>query len=110
MIESRSSREGGTDSVKINDLMIRNAMRDAPLLSQQAGGISLPRVQQYVDRLLAGEMPPAIKVDGKMIVEGNHRYVAARIVGHRLAIQPWLGGRPGNAIPWSELRIDRNFW
>ena len=110
MIELRSSREGGTDSVRTNERMIRNAMRDAPLLSQQAGGISLPRVQQYLDRLLAGELPPAIKVDGNMIVEGNHRYVAARIVGHRLAIQPWLGGRPANAIPWAELRIDQNFW
>ena len=66
--------------MKVSELMTRNAMRDAPLLSQQAGGISLPRVQQFVDRLLGGETAPAIKVDGTMIVGGNHHYVAARIV------------------------------
>jgi filamentous hemagglutinin len=96
--------------VRVNELMIRNAMRDARLLSQQAGGISLPRVQQFVDRLLAGEVAPAIKVDGTMIVDGNHRYIAARILGRDLAVQPWLGGRPANAIPWDEMRVDQNSW
>jgi ParB-like chromosome segregation protein Spo0J len=85
-------------------------VKDAPLLSQQAGGVSLPRVQEFVDRLRAGEVAPAIKVDGKMIVEGNHRYIAARILGQEPAIQQWLGGRPENQIPWSELKIDPKSW
>ena len=42
-------------------------MQDAPLVSQQAGGVSLPRVQQYVDQLLTGDVAPAIKVDGNVI-------------------------------------------
>jgi hypothetical protein len=96
--------------VKVTELMIRNAMRGAPLLSQQAGGISLPRIQQFVDRLLAGEVAPAIKVDGVMIVDGNHGYIASRIAGLPVAIQPWAGGRPSNAVPWNDLRIDENFW
>jgi len=53
-------------------------VKDAPLSSQQAGGISLPKVQQYVDKLLKREVAPAIKVDGNIIVDGNHRYVAGR--------------------------------
>jgi len=85
-------------------------MRDAPMLSQQSGGISLPKIQQFVDRLLAGEVAPAIKVDGAMIVDGNHRYIAARITGLPVAIHPWAGGRPANVVQWSDLRIDRNFW
>jgi hypothetical protein len=96
--------------MKVSELMIRSAMRDAPLLSQQSGGISLPRIQQFVDRLLAGEAAPAIKVDGAMIVDGNHRYIAARIAGLPVAIQPWAGGRPANAVSWNDLRIDKNFW
>ncbi len=81
-------------------------MRDAPLSSQQAGGVSLPRVQEYVNKLLAGEKAPAIKVGGTMIVDGNHRYVAGRIVGSEPPIQPYVGGRPANAIPWSNIPID----
>jgi len=82
----------------------------APLRSQQAGGVSLPRVQLYVDRLLAGEAAPAIRVDGQMIVDGNHRYVAARILGQAPPIQPWAGGRPGGAVPWETLPIDPRSW
>lgn len=85
-------------------------MKDAPLKSQQAGGVSLPRVQQYVDRLLAGETPPAIKVDGRMIVDGNHRYVAGRVVGHEPSIQQWLGGRPGDVVTWDKLPINPEFY
>ena len=68
--------------------VIRNAMKDAPLKSQQRGGISLPRVREFVDKLNAGETPPAIKVDNGMIVEGNHRYIAGRIVGKEPPFNP----------------------
>ena len=80
------------------------------LVSYASTGVSLPTVQSYVDRLLAGEVAPAIKVDGQMIVDGNHRYIAGRILGQEPAIQAWAGGRPANAIPWSELPIDPRRW
>jgi hypothetical protein len=56
----------------VTESMIRDAMADAPLQSQQ-GAVSLPRVQSYVDQLAAGSEAPAIKVDGSIIVDGNHR-------------------------------------
>lgn len=61
-------------------------------------------------RLIAGEIPPPIKVDGNLIVDGNHRYVAGRIIEQELAIQPWVGGRPAHAVPWSVLRISLEGW
>jgi hypothetical protein len=90
--------------------MIRELLKTAPLSSQQAGGISLPKVQQYVDKLLRGVVAPAIKVDGKIIVDGNHRYVAGRIFGQEPAIQPWAGGNPSRVIPWDKLPISPNDW
>lgn len=89
----------------VTEEVIRNAMKDAPLQSQQAGGVSLPTVQRYVDKLLAGEVPPAIKVDGNMIVDGNHRYIAGQILGQETPMIEWLGGRPGGAIPWSDIKF-----
>ncbi|WP_437814644.1 hypothetical protein [Sorangium sp. So ce1078] len=53
---------------------------------------------------------PAIKVGGRMIVDGNYRYIAARVFGHEPAIQPWAGGRPGSVISWDEIRIDPKAW
>jgi RHS repeat-associated protein len=99
-----------TKGEQVTEQLIREVMRDAPLRSQQAGGVSLPRVQAYVDRLLAGEAAPAIKVDGQMIVDGNHRYIAGRILGREPPIQPWAGGRPGSAVQWDALPIDPAAW
>lgn len=70
----------------------------------------MPTVQKYVDKLLAEEVAPAIKVDGEMIVDGNHRYIAGRIVGEEPALQPSLGGRPDRAVPWDDLKIDPEPW
>ena len=85
-------------------------MKDAPLKSQQAGGVSFRLVQKYVDRLLDNEVPPAIKVDGQIIVDGNHRYIAGRILGRETPIQEWLGGRPESAISWDKLPINPEFF
>jgi len=38
--------------------------------------VSLPAIQRYIDRLNAGEQAPPIKMDGNVIVDGNHRYIA----------------------------------
>ena len=51
-------------------------------------GVSLPVIQRYVDKLLAGERAPAIKMDGNVIVEGNHRYIAAKILGMSVDVEP----------------------
>jgi len=96
--------------ITVTENMIRNATRLAPLRSQQAGGLSLPRVQEYVNKILAGETAPPIKVDGSIIIDGNHRYVAGRITGIEPAIQPWAGARPSKVVLWNEIRIDPKPW
>ncbi|MGG2743414.1 hypothetical protein ACQYY8_29175, partial [Pseudomonas aeruginosa] len=47
---------------------------------KSVSGISRP-LQRYVDRLLKGDVAPAIKMDGNVIVDGNHRYIAEKILG-----------------------------
>jgi hypothetical protein len=99
-----------TKGSQVTEEMIRAAMKDAPLRSQQVGGISLPQVQANVDKLIAGKVAPPIHVDAGMIVDGNHRYVAGRVFGLEPEIQPWSGGRPGWAVPWAEIPIDKVVW
>lgn len=62
-----------------------------------------------VDRLRAGEVPPPIKVDGTRIVDGNHRYVASRVVGVDIEVQPWRGSRRP-VVNWDDLPIDPTDW
>lgn len=45
-------------------------------------------IQRYVDRFLKGNVAPAIKMDGNVIVEGNYRYIAARILGREPTVDP----------------------
>jgi hypothetical protein len=94
---------------RVTEPMIRDAMADAPLLTQQTR-VSLPRVQRAVDQLAAGSPAPPIKVDGSIIVNGNHRYIAGQIMEQPPAIQPWPGGRPGSVIPWDKQIIDSIDW
>ncbi|OKQ00006.1 hypothetical protein A3849_02105 [Paenibacillus sp. P46E] len=46
---------------------------NSPLQAQQ-GAVSLPAINRYTQRLSNGEIPPPIKVDNNIIVDGNHRY------------------------------------
>ena len=85
-------------------------MKDAPLNSQQVGGVSLPRIQENVNKILAGQKAPPIKVDGNMIVDGNHRYIAGRITGVEPPIQPWAGGRPNGIVDWMKMLISPEYW
>lgn len=58
--------------------IIQKALQGDPVISDQ-NFVSLPAVQRYVDRLLKGYIAPPIKMDGNVIVDGNHCYIAAKI-------------------------------
>jgi hypothetical protein len=94
---------------EITEETVRAAMKGAPLKSQQSS-VSLPTIRKYVQMLQEGKVPPAIKVDQGMIVEGNHRYIAGRIFGKDPPIQPWAGGRPAWAVPWDKIKVDTAEW
>jgi len=94
---------------RVSEPMIRDAMTDVPLQSQQ-GAVSLPKVQSAVDQLAAGSPAPPIRVDGSIIVDGNHRYIAGQIMDDVPAIQPWPGGNSGRVVPWWEQVIDPTDW
>lgn len=94
---------------EITEATVREAMRGAPLKSQQAS-VSLPIIRKYVQMLREGKAPPAIKVDEGIIVEGNHRYIAGRIFKRDPPIQQWAGGRPERVVSWDKIKIDTVEW
>ncbi|HFQ2175816.1 TPA: DUF637 domain-containing protein, partial [Pseudomonas aeruginosa] len=91
--------------------VIQKALQGDRVITAQ-GAVSLPAVQRYVDRLLRGDVAPAIKMDGNVIVDGNHRYIAAKILGRNLDVTP--GSLSPNKVhqtkPVSELKIDQVDW
>lgn len=91
--------------------VIQKALQGDPAISAQ-GAVSLPAVQRYVDRLLKGDVAPAIKMDGNVIVDGNHRYIAAKILGRNPDVTPGAlsPNKVGQTKPVSELKVDQVDW
>ncbi|MEG7360781.1 filamentous hemagglutinin N-terminal domain-containing protein [Pseudomonas citronellolis] len=91
--------------------VIQKALQGDTAISAQ-NFVSLPAIQRYVDRLLAGEVAPAIKMDGNVIVDGNHRYIAAKILGREPAVTPGvLSSSKANQVkPVGDIKIDLVDW
>ena len=105
-----AKKSGNNKKIIVTEDVIRNAMKDAPLRTQQKS-VSIPVIQNYVDRVLLGETNlPKIKVDGDIIVDGNHRYITSRITGIDVDIQDWIGGNPDKVISWADIILDSFDW
>jgi filamentous hemagglutinin len=91
--------------------IIQKALQGDPAISGQ-NFVSLPAVQRYVDRLLKGDVAPPIKMDGNIIVDGNHRYIAAKILGRSPEVAPGTlsPSKAGQTKPVSDVKIDPVDW
>jgi RHS repeat-associated protein len=74
--------------------------------------VSLPVVQDYVEQLAKGRVAPAIKVDGNVIVDGNHRYIAGRVFGTEPATTPGTMAPSLAPLkkPIQEIKLDNIDW
>ncbi|MCY9522755.1 RHS repeat-associated core domain-containing protein [Paenibacillus apiarius] len=95
--------------MEVTEGHIREAMKNAPLQTQQ-GAVSLPAINRYTQRLSNGEVPPPIKVDNGIIVDGNHRYISGRVAGVDIPETPYSGGKPDNVVQWKNVKIDPFDW
>ena len=94
----------------ITDEQIYEVMKDAPLQTQQSA-VSKPVIQRYYEKIMNGETDvPPIKVDGNIIVNGNHRYIVCRLAGIDIGIIPWSGGNIDKVISWLDIKIDDVDW
>lgn len=67
--------------------------------------ISLTAVQSWVAEYERGLPVPPIQVDGNIIVDGNHRYVASLLCRKPPAIQPWTAPLSRPRMPVRNLLI-----
>jgi len=72
--------ESYDDHNPITPTQIKQTLKD-DLTQTTQKAVSLPAIQRYVARLNAGEKAPPIKIDGDVIVDGNHRYIAGKMQG-----------------------------
>ncbi|MBM3116318.1 RHS repeat domain-containing protein [Jeongeupia naejangsanensis] len=74
--------------------------------------VSLPAIVRYGKELLRGKKAPAITKDGNVIVDGNHRYIAGKVVGKMPDVKPGTvpPGKVGQIQPISNMKIDPTDW
>jgi RHS repeat-associated protein len=75
-------------SIKLNERAIKKALASSSLRTQQTR-VSIPRIERFVEDMLNGSKFPPIKVDGNVIVDGHHRYIAAKIANKQIDV---IGG------------------
>ncbi|MGB5969458.1 MAG: hypothetical protein WBG70_14180, partial [Spirulinaceae cyanobacterium] len=67
----------------------RESLQNSPLRTQQES-VSGPKIQRYVELIRQGVDMGTIKVDGDIIVDGHHRYIASQIAGVDFQQIPWI--------------------
>jgi hypothetical protein len=75
--------------MEVTEEVIAKALEGSIMKTLQ-NSVSLPMIKRYVKMLESGSLPPAIKVADGVIIDGNHRYVAGRILG----VEPPMGVEP----------------
>ncbi|WP_443192548.1 RHS repeat-associated core domain-containing protein, partial [Pseudomonas indica] len=77
------------------------------------GVVSAPAVQAYVDMVRAGSTAiPPIKIDGNIIVDGNHRHIVELLCNIPVPTVPGAAA-PSKiplAIPVSQIRVSTTDW
>jgi len=106
-----ASGGGAPSSTVITPAVVEAALAGSTMKTTQKA-VSLPVVQNYVERLNAGSAAPAIAVADGVIVEGTHRYVAGRVAGQLPAVRPGtLNPSDASLIqPIQKIKIDTTDW
>jgi RHS repeat-associated protein len=83
---------------------VRPLLNASPMLTLQPT-VSLNAIQSWVTEIEAGAPTPPIQVDGNVIVDGNHRYIAGLLCGKPVPIQPWTAPLTRPRMPLRNLEI-----
>lgn len=59
---------------------------------------------------MKAQIAPAIKMDGEVIVDGNHQYIAAKILGREINVDPGVltSYKESKVKPVADLKITPN--
>jgi hypothetical protein len=104
------------ERIEVTENLIREKMQGAELQTKQ-DAVSLPKIQRIVDSLqddgYIDSWSNRIQVDDGFIVEGNHRYIAGRIMGFEWPSR--AGNLPTSVrnrptISWQDIEIDSVDW
>ena len=69
-----------------------------------------PIIVRIYKKMKLGIRFSGIKVDGDLIIDGHHRYLAALVAGISLDIYPSSKTSATTEVSWNEVDFDQNEW
>jgi hypothetical protein len=88
---------------------IKMAVATSPMFTLQRL-VSAPGVQKYVSQIESGVIPPPIVVDGTLIIDGNHRYIASLLCDKYQPVKPGQSPLTAPRYPLSAISVDGSSW
>jgi hypothetical protein len=89
-------------SIRLTASVIKRKIAGAPFKTQQ-DRVYIPKIERFVKDMLNGDKFPPIKVDGNVIVEGHHRYIASKMAGVKVDVVPGARAAFKKRLPSKEL-------
>ena len=81
---------------------IKKVTAKTPYFTTQRN-VSIPRVARYTALIEAGSPTPEIKMDGMLIVDGNHRMVANLLCRQPAPTTPWTSSPAAPRLPFNQI-------
>ena len=72
--------------------------------------LCFPVVQRIHRKMLAGIKFKGIKVDGELIIDGHHRYIASLLAGAKMEIVPWKSSSATSPVSWHTVSLVLEDW
>ncbi|MGL5891887.1 MAG: hypothetical protein ACRC3B_18485, partial [Bacteroidia bacterium] len=63
-------------------------------------------ILRYIRKLQNGELPPPIKVEGRNVVDGHHRYISCCFAGVRAERHPYHRPEANEITTWDAVVVD----
>ncbi len=82
---------------------------DFELLSTHPS-LSLPIIERMYRKMVFGIQFPNIKVEGNIIVNGHHRYLASLLAGVAIERSPSINPPANHIIAWESVLFEENDW
>jgi hypothetical protein len=74
------------------------------------GKLCFPIIERIYKKMSIGIKFPSIKVDGDLIIDGHHRYLASLLVGCTLDIAPSIKTSATVVSEWNKVVLDVDDW
>jgi hypothetical protein len=97
--------------IVISEDSIKEALSGSTMKTIQVD-ISAPKVERFANMMADGKKFPPIKVDGDVIVEGNHRYVAGKVAKVEVSVDPGVvpSSQVGRIRSVKDYLVDPEDW